>query len=180
MSDLDFGWEDARSQRAGEQPAQVDPDVAPAGRLAASVGNEAFARLARQGAGILPDGRVHPDVEATIAQTRGGGHDLDPRSRERFGGALGDSLADVRVHTDEIADGLANSVSARAFTTGSDIYFAQGEFQPGSSEGERLLAHELTHVAQQRDAAASGPLLVSSPSDALETEAERSADELVG
>ena len=81
------------------------------------------------------------------------------------------------MHTDETADQLARSVSARAFTTGSDVYFAKGEHQPGSSGGDQLLTHELAHVVQQRDAPTTGPLTVSMPGDALETEAEAIADE---
>jgi Domain of unknown function (DUF4157) len=155
-------------------------EVGPAERFASSIGNEAFARIARAGAGVLPDGRAHPDVEATIARTRGGGGSLPAETSERFGSGLGDSLADVRVHTDETADTLARSVSARAFTTGSDVYFARGEYRPGSSAGDRLLAHELSHVVQQRGAPAGGPLVVSQPGDAYEVEAERAADELSG
>jgi hypothetical protein len=63
-------------------------------------------------------------------------------------------------------------VSARAFTTGTDVYFASGEYRPGTSDGDSLLAHELTHVTQQRGAPASGPLTVSEPGDAMETEAD--------
>ncbi len=84
------------------------------------------------------------------------------------------------MHTDDHANSLAQSVSARAFTTGSDVYFAKGEHNPGSSDGQQLLAHELTHVVQQRGASTSGPLQVSQPGDALENEAEAAAGDLVG
>jgi hypothetical protein len=77
------------------------------------------------------------------------------------------------VHTDETADSLARAVSATAITTGNDIYFASGRYRPGSTAGDRLLAHELAHVAQQRGATACGPLVVSRPEDPLELEAER-------
>ena len=97
-----------------------------------------------------------------------------------MGGALGDSLDDVRVHTDDRAEALASSVSARAFTTGTDVYFAKGEYSPGSSDGQQLLAHELTHVVQQRGAPSSGPLSVSQPGDALEQEAEAAAGDVAG
>jgi hypothetical protein len=180
MEEFDPRRLDEPERLVAPEPPRTTPETAGAEQLASAVGNEAFARVAAEGAGILPGGRVHPVVESTIARTRGGGQPLDQGSRERFADPLGDSLADVRVHDDDAADALATSVSARAFTTGSDIYFARGELQPDSSEGERLLAHELTHVAQQRDAPSSGPLLVSNPGDALESEAERSADELVG
>jgi hypothetical protein len=150
-------------------------------RLASDVGNRAFgALIAREGAGILPDGTVHPDVQATIAGARGGGSALGASTRERFGASLGDSLGDVRVHTDKGADALARSVAARAFTTGSDVFFASGEYRPGSGEGDRLLAHELAHVVQQRGAPTTGPLTVSEPGDAQETEAEAVAHELTG
>jgi hypothetical protein len=86
----------------------------------------------------------------------------------------------VRVHNDGTADALARSVSARAFTVGSDLYFASGEYRPGSSDGDHLLAHELTHVVQQRGAPANGPLTVSKPGDSLETEAESVSDGLAG
>jgi hypothetical protein len=148
-------------------------------RLASAVGNRAFSGLvADEGAGILPDGRVHASVESGIARTRGTGESLEPGLRTQFGTPLGDPLHDVRVHTDANADALARSVDARAFTTGSDLYFARGEYSPGSDEGDRLLAHELAHVVQQRGAPTSGPMVVSQPGDALETEAEAAADEL--
>ena len=86
----------------------------------------------------------------------------------------------MRVHTDSTADALARSVSARAFTTGTDVYFAAGQYQPGTGDGDSLLAHELTHVTQQRGAPASGPLTVSEPGDAMETEADAVAHGLDG
>jgi hypothetical protein len=149
-------------------------------RLAATIGNAAFGRLAREGAGLLPDGRVDRAVESAIAARRGQGRALDADVRERVGGRLGDPLADVRVHDDSVADELARSVSARAFTTGSDVYFAAGEYRPGTPDGDQLLAHELTHVVQQRGAPAAGPLTVSDPSGALEREAEERASDICG
>ena len=168
------------AQARDPAPAEQTRPLAPVERLASSVGNAAFGALAREGAGILPGGRVHPDVESTIARTRGLGTALDPQVRESLGPALGDPLDDVRVHTDATADELSRSVSARAFATGSDVYFAAGEYRPGSSDGDRLLSHELSHVVQQRGAPASGPLTVSQPGDALEAEADAVADELSG
>jgi hypothetical protein len=119
-------------------------------------------------------------VEAAIAASRGRGQALDSKTRRRVGEGLGDPLADVRVHAGPDADALARSVSARAFTVGSDVFFAEGEHQPGTTDADRLLAHELTHVVQQRDAPAGGPLAVSQPGDSLEREADSAADELAG
>jgi Domain of unknown function (DUF4157) len=163
-------------------PEVAPPVESPAERLASSVGNHAFGQMIgrAQGDGILPGGTVHPDVEQTISSSRGSGHGLDDGVAEKFGPELGDSLSDVTVHTDSTADALARSVSARAFATGSDVYFAQGEYQPGTSGGDHLIAHELTHVVQQRGAPASGPLTVSEPGDSLEREADAVAGELGG
>lgn len=174
MTSLEQRRDDEREARAGERSGgAAAAEQAPVERLAASVGNQAFgALIAREGAGILPDGRAHPDVEAAIARTRGLGGSLDSGVRERNAPALGDPLDDVRVHTDASADALARSVSARAFTTGSDVYFGAGEYRPGSSEGDRLLSHELAHVVQQRGAPTTGPLVVSEPGDAFERDAD--------
>ena len=105
---------------------------------------------------------------------------LDATVRERVGATLGDPLADVRVHADERADTLARSVSARAFTTGADIFFARGEYRPRTASGDALLAHELTHVLQQRGSPTTGPLTVTDPAGALEAEADETARELGG
>lgn len=146
--------------------------------LTSAMGNVAFSAFARSGAGLLPDGRVHPDVEHAIARTRGSGSPVDREVRDRAAPVLGDSLDDVHVHTGAMADALTDSVSARAFTTGTDIYFGRGEYRPGTGAGDELIAHELTHVVQQRGASTSGPLTVTEPGGALEAEADAAAREL--
>jgi hypothetical protein len=157
----------------------LDPRRVPAPqRLAAAVGNRAFAQLARAGGGVLPSGRVHPDVQATIDRRRGGGMPLDVATRDRMEPLLGEGLGDVRVHTDPTAAGLARSVDARAFTTGRDIFFGPGEYRPGEASGRHLVAHELAHVVQQRGAPATGPLQVTEPGDVHEVAADAVADEL--
>lgn len=172
--------ERVRAQDRALEPRRVRPatraDVLR--KLASNIGNAAFARFAEPGSGILPGGRVHPDIESAIGAARGHGTVLDGAVRERVGGALGDSLADVRVHADEPADALARSVSARAFATGTDIFFARGEYRPQTASGDALLAHELTHVVQQRGSPTSGPLTVTDPGGALEAEADATAREL--
>jgi hypothetical protein len=158
----------AQEQRLPPARAATPPE-----RLSSAIGNRAFARFAAEpGAGILQGGVVHPDVQAAIAQLKGQGGPLHAPIRDRLSESLGDELADVRVHTDDTANELNRSVSARAFATGSDIFFAQGEYQPESTSGERLIAHEAVHVVQQRGAATDGPLTVSEPGDALEREAD--------
>lgn len=134
----------------------------------------------RDGEGILPSGLVHPDVEAAIAASRGGGRPLDGQLTRQFEPSFSESLGDVRVHTGDGAAALARAVSARAFTVGNDIFFASGEYRPGSPSGNELIAHEVAHTIQQRGAPASGPLTVSQPGDALEREAETVAREVTG
>jgi Domain of unknown function (DUF4157) len=169
------GSDRARGVRAAEEAVRA-PD--PLSRIASAVGNRGFARMVarmRDGDGILPGGVVHPAVETAIAAARGSGRSLDHTVGARVGSALGDPLTDVRVHTDAGAAALARSVSARAFTVGNDIFFATGEYRPGTAAGRELLAHELVHVVQQRGAPRAGPLAVSQPGDALEREAENVA-----
>ena len=168
--------EHEREQLPAPQPV-AEPAPTPlsqAETVASNVGNRAFGQLIGRtpGDAIMPDGVVHPDVASTIATTNGSGHTLDPAAQERLAPHVGDDLGDVRVHTDTTADALARSVSARAFTTGTDVYFAAGEYRPGTRDGDSLLAHELTHVTQQRGAPAGGPLTVSEPGDAMESEAD--------
>src|SRR5262249_11939569 len=81
--------------------------------------------LARAAVG---EGDVMPDVERVIEGSRGGGQSLDSGVQAHMGQALSADFSGVRVHTDAGADGLNRSLSAKAFTTGSDIYFRQGEY----------------------------------------------------
>ncbi len=172
MKSFDHQRED---ELAAPERAQRDgvgsPDAA-LERLAANVGNQAFGVLAREGAGIMPDGTAHPDVTAAIARRRGSGMPLDEQTRASFEKSLGHEFGHVRVHTGNEPDAMARSVDARAFTLGHDVYFAAGEFQPASSEGRRLLGHELAHVVQQEGAPTTGPVRVSKPGEPLEQEAD--------
>ncbi|HEX3126495.1 MAG TPA: DUF4157 domain-containing protein [Thermoanaerobaculia bacterium] len=92
---------------------------------------------------------LSPEAEASIQGLRGGGRPLPEPVRSYFEPRFGCDLGGVRVHAGPEAASLARSISARAFTVGSDIAFAPGEFQPASLEGRRLIAHELTHTLQQ-------------------------------
>lgn len=160
----------------GRRPeAQAEPEAAAVERLASSIGNQAFGVIARDGAGILPDGTAHPEVTAALARRRGYGEPLEDGLRGNLEAKLGQSFHDVRIHKDGEADAIARSVSARAFATGTDIYFADGEFKPDSPDGKELIAHEAAHVVQQRGAPTSGPMRVSQPGEPLEREAEQAA-----
>lgn len=99
------------------------------------------------GEGGTPE--VDESLENRIQALRGGGAPLNDQTRSFFEPRLGQDLSGVRVHNDPGAADLARSVNARAFTTGKDIVFGSGEYEPQSAAGRQLLAHELVHVAQQ-------------------------------
>ena len=111
----------------------------------------------------------------------GGGQPLEEPVRTDMEGRLGHSFADVRVHTGEAAHNSAASVNAHAYTVGSNIVFQRDKYDPGSDSGKTMLAHELTHVVQQRsgpvDGTATGTgVRVSDPSDRFEREAASTAE----
>jgi len=90
-----------------------------------------------------------PDLEAAIQRARGSGQPLSRGIRAPMEQAFGADFGGVRVHTDTESDLLNRSIQARAFTTGHDIFFRQGAYDPRSRGGQELLAHEMTHVVQQ-------------------------------
>ena len=71
---------------------------------------------------------------------------------------FGRSFADVRVHTDGAAAHSAAALDAHAYTSGRELVFAHGRYDPGTPAGRRLLAHELAHVVQQRRSPSPGPI----------------------
>ncbi|BAZ31135.1 hypothetical protein NIES4074_36060 [Cylindrospermum sp. NIES-4074] len=99
----------------------------------------------------VPD--VQADFERQLNQARGGGGALDEAFRAKIEPAMGADFSRVRVHTDSRADEMSQSIQAKAFTTGQDVFFRQGAYEPGSRDGQELLAHELTHVVQQNGGA---------------------------
>ncbi|HEX8979720.1 MAG TPA: DUF4157 domain-containing protein [Parasulfuritortus sp.] len=114
----------------------------------ATVGSGERAEVARApGAG---ENDAAPEVPADIMARLGPGEPLDVDIRARFERKLGHDLADVRVHTDSAAQEAALQINARAFTFGHHIAFANGQYRPGTQSGDRLIAHELVHVLQQR------------------------------
>lgn len=98
-------------------------------------------------------GPLTGDVERSIDGARSGGKSLDAGVRASMEPAFGADFGGVRVHADSKADALNRSLQARAFTTGRDIFFRRGEYNPASAGGKEILAHELTHVVQQNGAA---------------------------
>jgi len=94
------------------------------------------------------------ELESSIQQSRGNGQALTESIRQPMEHAFGNvDFSGVNVHTDAQSDQLNRSIQAKAFTTGQDIFFRQGAYQPENRGGQELLAHELTHVVQQNGGA---------------------------
>ncbi|MBY8852924.1 DUF4157 domain-containing protein, partial [Saccharothrix sp. MB29] len=177
-------------RREAQHPARARPpeqDTAPVTGLGPlpvdrilamqrTVGNAAVARM------LSGDEAAPVDVQRSAVHEvlRMPGRPLDAPVREDMERRMGADFSDVRVHTDGAASQAAESVRAEAFTTGSHVVFGQGQYDPSSSTGQHRLAHELTHVLQQRSGPVAGTdtgggVRVSDPSDRFEQAAEDNA-----
>lgn len=94
--------------------------------------------------------RVPPDLDTQIQSLRGGGQPLPRTVRNFFESRFSYDFSQVRVHNDTRAVDSAQALNARAFTVGPDVVFGAGQYAPETNKGRRLLAHELTHVVQQK------------------------------
>jgi hypothetical protein len=108
-------------------------------------GNRAVSQLLQPGAESVPP------VVAEVLKS-GGGQPLDPSTREFMGSRFGRDFNQVRVHTDPRAAESADALDAAAYTVGQDLVFGVRQYQPETTLGKRLLAHELAHVVQQAQA----------------------------
>jgi hypothetical protein len=109
---------------------------------------KAIAPIQRLGMSV-EGGEVSTGLESEINRARGGGQPLDTGLQAKMGEAMGADFSGVKVHTDSQSDQLNQSIEAKAFTTGQDLFFRKGAYEPGSKGGQELIAHELTHVVQQ-------------------------------
>ena len=91
---------------------------------------------------------VSQQMESQLSQLQGGGRQMPEGLRNMMESGFGQDFSQVRLHTDNEAASMSSSIHAKAFTLGNDIYFNQGQYSPNTSEGQRLVAHELTHVVQ--------------------------------
>jgi hypothetical protein len=98
----------------------------------------------------LEGGSLDQGTESEVEGARSGGSPLPDGLRASMEGAFGADFGGVRVHSDARSDELNNRLTSRAFTTGQDIFLKKGEYKPDSKGGKELLAHELTHVVQQK------------------------------
>ena len=130
-------------------------------------------RIQRSAEGDNASPHMNRAAAAHLTSPSAGGAPLLASVRAWFEPRLGRSFGDVRVHTDARAAASAHAVQARAYTLGTDIVFAAGQFAPQHHEGQHLLAHELVHVVQNDSAAErriSRDEAVESTSPAMSTE----------
>ncbi len=92
---------------------------------------------------------VSNNIEGRIAQRKGSGKPLNGQVRSEMESGFGADFSNTRIHNDAEAAQMASGINAQAFTTGHDVYFNDGKYDPNSTSGKNLLAHELTHVVQQ-------------------------------
>ncbi len=174
--------EDKKAKVRRPEPKEVDKyhaggaakDTTGLINLQHQVGNRAVQRLLAQRNG---DGGFELDDETAgrINQARGSGQALDSAVQKQMNETMGHDFSGVRVHTSPEADDLNQQLRAKAFTTGQDIFFRQGVYEPNSSSGRELIAHELTHVVQQSSGAVGGSgdrMTVNPPGDSFEQEAD--------
>lgn len=108
---------------------------------------EIQARASQQAVG--GEHEVNEELENRLSRSKGGGNPISYQVRAFVEPRIQFDFSKVRVHTDNEAARMNQELGARAFTHREDIYFGTGQYSPQSNQGRRLLAHELTHVAQQ-------------------------------
>jgi len=146
-----------------------------------AIGNQAVQRLIAQRNGQGPT-ELDQETAGRIDRARSGGQTLDPSVQEEMGEAMGYDFGEVRAHNSPEADDLSRRLGAKAFTTGQDVFFRQGAYDPGSTAGRELIAHELTHVVQQGTGQVQGGsrMTVNAPGDVHEQRADTSARAATG
>jgi len=98
---------------------------------------------------LKEEGEASSTIEAQLSQ-QAGGSKLPKDVNAEMSGAMGYDFSDVNIHTGSDAVQMNQDLNAQAFTHGNDVYFNEGKYNPDSKEGKHLLAHELTHVVQQK------------------------------
>lgn len=170
-----------KNERTKTNLSDDQKEVTGLASLQQSVGNRAVQRLIAQRSG---QGSFELDDATTnrIDNQRGGGQALDGSIQTQMGPATSHDFKDVRVHTSPESDNLNRELGAKAFTTGNDVFFREGQYDPHSSSGQELIAHELTHVVQQNSGRVSGTgkMTVHPPDDVFEQEADTVAKSNLG
>ena len=100
-------------------------------------------------------GAAAPPIVSNVLAS-GSGQSMDAGTRQFMENRFGQDFGQVRIHTGDQAAESAAAIQARAYTSGRDVVFGKGEYQPAQEDGKRLLAHELAHVGQQNKTSETG------------------------
>src|SRR5215208_7181257 len=142
-----------RSAQTRKTTRKPGTDAHPLLQLQRTIGNQAVLRLLRSHDHNLSNTHsngAETDVPPIVYEAlQSPGQPMSDGTREFMESRFEQDFSGVRVHTGEMAAEAAESVNANAFTVGRDIVFGEGQFAPNTSEGQRLLTHELTHTVQQ-------------------------------
>ena len=103
-------------------------------------------------------GSINEPLNNKINSSKGSGASLDKETQSFMSGRFGADFSKVKIHADDESAAMNNEINAKAFTVGNDIYFNKEQYKPGTQEGKQLLAHELTHVVQQKSSPAHGSI----------------------
>ncbi len=166
--------ENLESRRQDSHHGDVQPRLS---ALQQSIGNRAVQRLLAQRSSDEPSD-LDEGTADRINRGRSEGQLLNTQTQMQMGASLGHDFGNVHVHTSRESDQLNRQLGARAFTTGQDVFFRDGAYQPHTSDGQELIAHELTHVIQQASGMVGnggGPMTVNAPGDKFEKEADAAA-----
>ena len=168
-----------RGAEAARDPAA--PLNGLAERRADVLGAQALLRLQREAGNEAVSELVEEQRSPVLDVVESGGSPLEPAVRTDMESRLGHDFGDVRVHTDAAAHASAKSVGAHAYTVGNNVVFQRDAYDPGSQAGRTTIAHELTHVVQQRTGPvdgtpAGGGVSLSDPGDRFERAAADAAE----
>ncbi len=148
----------SRLQRDAQKGYEDEANMKPmAQRQCATCESEAKRKIQRRGKARNGAFTASKDVSRNVqAMKRSGGRPLPASERAYLEPRFGRDLSHVRLHTDDRAAKTSQAIQAKAFTVGNNIAFNKGYYQPGTHEGRKLLAHEITHTIQQTGGAKKG------------------------
>ncbi|HSM23311.1 MAG TPA: DUF4157 domain-containing protein [Anaerolineaceae bacterium] len=169
-----FG-ESVQLTHAIQTPEQANPNTIQL--LQERYGNQEVRRIVEpvktEESAVDQGGFLKKYVSDEIHRARSGGQPLQSGISDQMKPKFGNSIDNVRIHTDQNSDLISKKIQAKAFTIGNDIFFRKGAYSPNTEQGRHTLMHELTHVVQQSSRSISNaPLKLGEPDDKFEQEAE--------
>lgn len=124
-------------------------------------------------------GQNEVDLSLVHEVLKSPGQPLGLSAKSLFEDKFGYNFGEVKVHTDDRAAESARALNARAYATGQNIVFGSGQYNTETTEGKRLLGHELTHVIQQSHGLIAASHILDKPGDSFEKSADEAADRII-